>query len=168
MLYYHFRLVKRKNLALYNQIQGYLRLEDEVEKTPQTQEEKPLTAEQELFRRTEAMLRSEKLFTRTNLDRKMLAGLLGTNETYLANAIRSANGDTFTGYITNLRLRHALKMLDEQPDLTFEAIAIDSGFGSYSPFFRAFRKQYGISPSDYRKLAAGKGAEHPCFTGTDK
>lgn len=168
MLYYHFRLVKRKNLALYNQIQGYLRLEDEVEKTPQTQEEKPLTAEQELFRRTEAMLRSEKLFTRTDLDRKMLAGLLGTNETYLANAIRSANGDTFTGYITNLRLRHALKMLDEQPDLTFEAIAIDSGFGSYSPFFRAFRKQYGISPSDYRKLAAGKGAEHPCFTGTDK
>lgn len=153
MMYYHFRTMKRKNVALYNRMQEYLRLEDEVEKAQQVQEEEPLTAEQELFRRIEETLRSEHLFTQSDLDRKTLAGRMGTNETYLANAIRNANGETFTGYITGLRLRHALKMLDEQPDLTFEAIAVDSGFGSYSPFFRAFRKQYGISPSDYRKLA---------------
>jgi transcriptional regulator GlxA family with amidase domain len=79
-----------------------------------------------------------------------------TNEAYLADAIHEATGETVSTYLSNLRLQYSLTLLNESPHLTFDAIAIDSGHGSYSSFFRLFTKKYGISPSEYRKLAAMK------------
>ena len=37
--------------------------------------------------------------------------------------------------------------------------AAQSGFGDYSAFYRAFRKDYGISPRQYRALR--EPAQHP-------
>jgi AraC-like DNA-binding protein len=49
-----------------------------------------------------------------------------------------------------------IRLFRKQPNLTFDAVAIDSGHGSYSAFLRLFTKKYGITPSEYRKLAAAK------------
>lgn len=39
------------------------------------------------------------------------------------------------------------------PELPLESIAYSCGFNIPSTFYRIFRKQYGISPTEYRKQA---------------
>ena len=52
-------------------------------------------------------------------------------------------------YLTQVRCRQAMRRL-EDPTLTVTQIAMDCGFGSSQTFARAFRKNVGVSPSQYR------------------
>ncbi|MDR0364533.1 MAG: helix-turn-helix domain-containing protein, partial [Bacteroidales bacterium] len=153
---YYTRLVTRKNRSLYLRIQELTHVEKAAEecllKTPVAK----LSRGMQLFRRLNRYMQDEKPFTDSSLNRKMLAVRLNTNEAYLADAIREATGETFSTYISGLRLQYALTLLNEQSGMTLEAIATDTGHGSYSPFFRSFTKKYGITPSEYRKLSNDK------------
>ncbi len=56
-------------------------------------------------------------------------------------------------YLTQLRLRAALERLAEgEDDLT--ALALDLGFSSHSHFADSFRKEFGKTPSDVRRLSS--------------
>ena len=61
-------------------------------------------------------------------------------------------GVSFYQYVTQRRLI-AGKLLIEQ-GLPMEAAATQTGFSTYSGFYRAFRQEYGISPRQYRKLCS--------------
>jgi transcriptional regulator GlxA family with amidase domain len=41
-------------------------------------------------------------------------------------------------------------------DLTIEAVAIDSGFGSRNTFYRLFRERFGLTPVEFRNFACEK------------
>lgn len=112
-----------------------------------------------LFCKLNKCMQTECLFADSGLNRKKLADYLNTNEIYLANAIRRKTGETFSEYILNLRLQNALSLLEKYPNIRLEAVATDSGYGSYSQFFRSFIKKYGIAPSKYRKLSNKKENE---------
>ncbi|MCD8183894.1 MAG: helix-turn-helix domain-containing protein [Bacteroides sp.] len=60
------------------------------------------------------------------------------------------------GYMRTMKLEEARRMLDRHPELTIEATAFSCGFNIPSTFYRLFRKQYGISPTEYRKIAKEK------------
>jgi len=98
-------------------------------------------------------MQAEHLFTHPDLERRALADRLGTNERYLADAIHQQAGETVGTYIARQRLQYALELLGTHPELTLEAVAIDSGHPSYSTFYRAFGKMYGMSPSEYRRIS---------------
>jgi AraC-like DNA-binding protein len=154
-MYLH-RQIAKKNRSLYIQIQELLQKEKEAEKLLLEVPEEELSRTLQLFKSLSELMQKEKPFTDPDLNRKKLADRLGSNESYLADAIREATGKTFSNYISDLRLQYTLVLMTEQPDLTFDAVAIDSGHGSYSAFLRLFTKKYGITPSEYRKLAAVK------------
>jgi AraC-like DNA-binding protein len=59
-------------------------------------------------------------------------------------------------YIRHLRLKQAADDLARYRHLTVTEIAYGLGFTSSSDFTRAFRRAYGISPSDFRELSAAK------------
>lgn len=147
------RRLKRKNETLFQQIQELTNKEKAVEQCLLSRSEKSLSKEMLLFRHLSKCMKEEKLFTDLDLNRKKLADHIGSNETYLADAIREGAGETFSGYISNLRLQYAVELLDKNPEITLDAVAVDSGHGSYSPFYRSFTKKYGITPSEYRKLS---------------
>lgn len=147
------RRLKRKNETLYRQVQELTRKEKAVEQCLISRPEESLTQEMQLFQRLSKYINAEKTFTDPDLTRKKLADLIGSNETYLADSIREGAGETFSAYISNLRLQYAVELLDKNPDITLDAVAVDSGHGSYSPFYRSFTKKYGITPSEYRKLS---------------
>lgn len=97
-------------------------------------------------------MEDEKLFRDPNLNRKQLADLLGTNENYLAAAIREVNdGQTVGDFINGFRLGYACRLITEFPNMKLEAIANESGFTTRSTLFRLFHKKFGMSPRQYRE-----------------
>ena len=92
------------------------------------------------------------IYTDTDLDRSRLAQLLGTNEHYITDAISTCtDGKSVSGFLNEYRLRYAAHLLATTTDAV-GVIAEVSGF-SRSSFFRVFSDAYGMSPSDYRKVA---------------
>ena len=59
---------------------------------------------------------------------------------------------TFYDYVNALRIeKMSIPLLVEHPEYTLDYIAKQSGFNSLSTFRRAFRKQTGTTPGNFRK-----------------
>lgn len=78
-----------------------------------------------------------------------------TNRTYMSEAIRHNFDLNFRGLINRYRIIDACKVIDENlnkgVEFDLENVATSSGFSSYSTFFRVFRTEKGITPSEYIK-----------------
>lgn len=163
------RRLKEKNRVLLDRIREQVRNEEEqtrreeeqtrneqesatVANTPETADTETVFKEEQLVRKARIYLRTDKRFTDTELNRKQIADAIGTNEKYLADAIRNRNdGQTVGDFINEIRLAYARNLLIEEPGLTIENIAMESGLQSRTTLFRLFRKHYGMSPSEVRK-----------------
>lgn len=71
---------------------------------------------------------------------------------YLSKSFKKEIGMTFSEYLNQIRLDHAMAHLlyTDQP---ITRIALDSGFPSLTAFNRVFRETYQLTPSQYRKAA---------------
>ena len=65
---------------------------------------------------------------------------------------QKAAGESITGLLTRMRLKHACDLL-ENTDKKLEVIAEESGFGSSRTFFRQFKSEYEMTPNVYRQLS---------------
>ena len=142
-----------KNRRLLAEIEQREREEQQAIEQLKAEPEDVLTAEQQLFRRIcDLMESSDHIYTDADLDRSRLAQFLGTNEHYVTDAISACtNGKSVNGFLNEYRLRYATHLLATTKD-SIALIAELSGF-SRSSFFRIFSDAYGMSPSDYRKVA---------------
>jgi len=59
-------------------------------------------------------------------------------------------GETPSKFVLRLRLERAASMLSHRPDVPVTNIALDNGFGDSAVFARAFRRQFGMSATDWR------------------
>lgn len=59
-------------------------------------------------------------------------------------------GVGFSGYLLNLRIKHAKKLLEES-NLKIRQVAEESGFNDYHYFSKVFKKMTGVSAAQYRK-----------------
>ena len=143
-----------KNRRLVAEIEQREREEQQAIEQLKAEPEASLTAEQQLFRRIcDLMDGPDHIYTDTDLDRNRLAQLLGTNEHYVTDAITTCtNGKNLSGFLNEYRLRYAARLLGTTKE-PVALIAELSGF-SRSSFFRIFSDAYGMSPSDYRKVAS--------------
>jgi AraC-like DNA-binding protein len=62
---------------------------------------------------------------------------------------KKISGKTFTQFVNEYRLVHAVKLLSEQP-ISITEICYRSGFNNFSHFNKQFREFTGKSPSAYR------------------
>lgn len=53
-------------------------------------------------------------------------------------------------YISNYRLEHAARMLQQQPKMSISQIAEHTGYASQHYFSISFKKKYAVSPREYR------------------
>lgn len=72
------------------------------------------------------------------------------SESTISQTFRKKLGVSFYQYVTQRRLI-AAKTLIEQ-GLLLEDVAGRTGFRDYSGFYRTFKKEYGVSPRQYRKM----------------
>ena len=85
-----------------------------------------------------------------SLTTAMLAKRLGITRGHLSASFRMKTGRTLRDYREELRLQEALTLLLKS-NLTCKEIASLSHYGSYSSFFRAFKKKYLVSPEMFRE-----------------
>ncbi len=74
----------------------------------------------------------------------------GYHPNYAMTRFKEAFGVTILDFITQHRIAHAIRLL-ATTDWTLERIASDSGFGSVSRFYEAFRSSTGVPPGEFRR-----------------
>ena len=77
-----------------------------------------------------------------------LADQFGIHRTLISKMVKAATGDTFSDYLTNLRMAEAEKLLREgvRP---ITAVGEKVGIPNYSTFKRSFQKAFGASPKEW-------------------
>ncbi len=79
-----------------------------------------------------------------------LARLANMSARSLMRRFKANNGITCLDWLVRARLERA-KLLLEKPVLNIDQIAAESGFGSAITLRHHFRRQFGLSPGEYRK-----------------
>lgn len=79
-----------------------------------------------------------------------LAKRLGITREHLSKSFRAKTGRTFQDYREEQRLNEALTLLLKS-NLSCKEIAVLCHYGSYSSFFRSFKKHYHVSPEVFRE-----------------
>lgn len=79
-----------------------------------------------------------------------LAKKFGITREHLSKTFHAETGQTLYDYRTEHKLSEAFNLLLKS-NFSCKEIAQRCHYGSYSSFFRAFRKRYGISPEKFRK-----------------
>lgn len=91
---------------------------------------------------------------RGSLSLEKVAEKFGYSPTYLSRMFQKYAGITFKDHVQDIRLGHAVKDLESGKYSITEA-AIRNGFSGSKALARAFRKKYGILPSEYRAEREG-------------
>ena len=83
------------------------------------------------------------------LDLKTLANEAALSDFHFHRIFKALKGEAIGGYITRLRLEATARLL-RYTALTIEEIAFNIGYETLASLSKAFKKQYGISPTEYR------------------
>ena len=83
------------------------------------------------------------------LDLKTLANEAALSDFHFHRIFKALKGEAIGGYITRLRLEATARLL-RYTALTIEEIAFNIGYETPASLSKAFKKQYGISPTEYR------------------
>ena len=75
---------------------------------------------------------------------------LHVSESTVTHLCSKRLGLSFYRYVTQQRLDKARQLMLKNEDLS--SVAEKAGFCDYTAFFRAFKQEYGLSPSEYRKI----------------
>ena len=75
----------------------------------------------------------------------------GISQWHFQRIFKALTNETLKSYIRSRRLSDAMRKL-LQSDRRIIEIALESGFESQESFTRAFKKMYGITPNEFRKL----------------
>lgn len=87
----------------------------------------------------------------SNLSPQMIADKMFVSPSHLNRKIKSITELSTTGYILNIRLNRAKKMLITTQKQIGE-VALDCGFNDFAYFSRAFKKEFGVTPSHYQRM----------------
>ncbi|MBQ8082045.1 MAG: helix-turn-helix transcriptional regulator [Clostridia bacterium] len=77
-----------------------------------------------------------------------LASHFNYSESRISHLFRTQLNTTFPDYLNRLRCRQVAEQLSQGADNVLE-LATKAGFNSVSTFYRAFKKNYGVSPLSY-------------------
>ncbi len=81
-----------------------------------------------------------------------LARRLGMSEWACSRFFKKHSGNSFTDYVTTLRLGYACKLLADT-DMPVTDICFETGYANVSNFNRIFRNRRAMTPLAYRRLA---------------
>lgn len=108
-----------------------------------------------LIHAIETVMNEQKLYTNPALTILDLSNTVGSNRTYVSNAINRTFNISFSQYVARHRVAYAKMILKDPTYQTDKAAIVDavtlSGFSSDQTFYRVFKEQTGLTPAQFRK-----------------
>lgn len=92
-------------------------------------------------------------YRKPGISREELALAIGTNRQYLIEAIKGKTGKTYNEFIYSYRLKYAFDSIVKDKEKNITDIYLESGFLSNATFYRTFKEQYGMTPSELRSAS---------------
>ena len=149
--YKYNKVLTEKNRRLLAEIEQREQENQQAIEQLEAAPEAELTTGQQLYRQLCELMKQPDIFTDPDTNPDTLARMLGTNRTYIYDAIRECADMTPADFINSYRLRHATHLLSTTNDC-IGLIAELCGL-SRRTFYRLFSETYAMSPSDYRHVA---------------
>lgn len=85
------------------------------------------------------------------LNREVLAAVAGFSVPHFHRLFTLIVGDTIGSYVRRMRLERAGRKL-RMGAVDITEVALAAGYDSHAAFGKAFKQQYGISPSEFRQF----------------
>ena len=85
-----------------------------------------------------------------------IATIANLNASSFCRFFKKSTGQTFSEYVTDLRIGKATNLLLAESTMSVSEIAFKCGFNSQTLFNRAFKRSRGTTPLAYRKNALGR------------
>ena len=104
-----------------------------------------------ISQKLDRLFTEKELFKNPQLKLKDIASEIEVTPHVLSEYLNNNLGKSFSIFINELRVAEAAKMLQENDQLTLEAIGQDCGFKSNSTFYTAFKRKYNVTPRQYKK-----------------
>lgn len=98
------------------------------------------------------LMDKERIYTRQGLRVDDVAKMLGTNRSYLSQAIHMVYGCSFPELLSKRRIDEAMELLRNDSSIRVGDVATRCGFSHVSVFGKAFRDATGTSPMEWKKL----------------
>ena len=156
------RELEQRNKSLFEKHRQMMRIEaDEQSFRKSSYSKSSLNDEQRetLVFRIQEVLASPDVICQQDFTLGKLAKLINSNTTYVSQVINERYGMTFSNLLGSCRVKVACQWMDDpvrSANLTIEAIATGTGFKSRTSFVNAFKRETGLKPSEYLRLATAK------------
>jgi AraC-like DNA-binding protein len=83
---------------------------------------------------------------------KEIASVAHLSEHSFCRYFKNKTGKTYTGFLHEIRIKHACRLLTESK-LSISQIINECGFINYANFFRYFKQMTGKTPAEYQKIS---------------
>ncbi len=102
-----------------------------------------------------AILFSKENYSDTNISVQKIAAYAGFSMDYFNKLFLAHTGFTVMSYVNYIRMKNSAKLLRMSDDSVLD-ISLKVGYDSHEGFIKAFKKNYGITPAEYRKKHKGR------------
>ncbi len=96
-----------------------------------------------------------KRYVRTHLDeplqREVLAAIAGFSVPHFHRVFTACTGESAASYVRRVRLERAGRKL-RMGAVDITEVALAAGYETHAAFSKAFKQQFGLSPSEFRQL----------------
>lgn len=83
-----------------------------------------------------------------------VADALGITPAYLSSIFHEEKGESYTKFLTRLRMMQSALLLKSNPGMTIQSVAEQTGYASDKHFISVFKKYFGTTPNEYRQRKA--------------
>ena len=84
-----------------------------------------------------------------------VAEKLGVTPAYLSTVFHEEMGESYSKFLTRLRMTQAALLLRSNPSMTLQSVAEQTGYLSDKHFIGVFKKFFGVTPNEYRHNRSG-------------
>lgn len=152
------RILHAREKTLYEKYRESLQKQESTEADPKySHSNLNDTQREDLVSRIKDVLSNPDIICKPGFSSKELAGLVNSNTTYVSQVINETFGVSFSILLGNYRVREACRLIngsDQSDRMTIEGIANTVGFKSRTAFLSAFKREVGLTPSEYIRLAS--------------